>query len=199
MHGDREKMSSSLFGKKAVFTLAAAAICFLAVEGIAAVYQVITERHLPYAGEGFDLFLRELEDGAREGGSRKMPGRRTDEPVVSLHPYLGFVYNADRETPFQGHDLSRFGFYSDVDAVYRKGSEEEFVVGIFGGSVAAHMAVRAKETLVDELSRCASLEGREVIVNSVSQGGYKQPQQLMALSYILALGESSTLSSTSTA
>ncbi|MDA8018737.1 MAG: hypothetical protein MPN21_14945 [Thermoanaerobaculia bacterium] len=74
--------------------------------------------------------------------------------------------------------LSSFGDYRDLQ-------EEDFVVGIFGGSVAAQMAIFGGDILVNQLEERDV--GRVRLVNGAA-GGFKQPQQLMVFSQMLLLG-----------
>jgi len=157
----------------------------LVVEAASALRLRVTTRSWHYLGDN----IRKFEEQVR-GAAAHAP--RLDEsvepPVVSLHPYLGFVYNPDRSTFFYGWKPSRFGFYSRVDATYRRQGPDEFVVGLFGGSVAAHLNVRAEREFTEELARCSPVAGRRVVVNAICQGGYRQPQQVLALNYFLGLG-----------
>ena len=97
-----------------------------------------------------------------------------------VHPYLGFIPapNADRDT----------AFLFDGEPRPPRRSPEQFWVGIAGGSVAASFVEFADSVLVDRLRASPALAGRDVKVVSLAHGGWKQPQQLMALSYLLASG-----------
>ncbi len=98
-----------------------------------------------------------------------------------VHPYLGFVLDPYRNS----FDVSNFGFAFDKGngSLTRK-QPDTIVVGIFGGSF-ANGTVSSASSL---LPSCPAFSGRQVIVKNFSSGGYKQPQQLLALSYMLALG-----------
>jgi len=54
--------------------------------------------------------------------------------------------------------------------------------------VATHLCVYADEVLRKTLEQCPVLKGRNIRFNAICQGGYKQPQQLLALAYYLSLG-----------
>jgi hypothetical protein len=61
------------------------------------------------------------------------------------------------------------------------------VIGIFGGSVAAYFARTG--ALEAALARRPEFAGKNIVIASKgSMGGFKQPQQLFALSYALILG-----------
>ena len=72
--------------------------------------------------------------------------------------------------------------------MFQTPSAERLVVGVFGGSVADLLVGSAGETLSDAIGALPRFAGREVVVLSIAAPGYKQPQQLMALNYLLALG-----------
>lgn len=102
-----------------------------------------------------------------------------------LHPFLGYV-----EDPSVPHELaySQQGF-SIVGGQGRVPPKERFTVAIFGGSVAQHLCLGGAEVLRGELSRLPQAAGRKVWIECYALGGYKQPQQVLALAYALARGE----------
>jgi hypothetical protein len=99
--------------------------------------------------------------------------------VLSLHPYLGYVYDRDSAAGFSMH-----GFTSET--VYPK-SDNQFVIGIFGGSVADQLFVR-RQVLESTLKKIPALTQKQLVFANLAIGGFKQPQQLMALTYMLSLG-----------
>jgi hypothetical protein len=119
-----------------------------------------------------------------------------DDPAHArrvLHPYLGYVYdpafNASatrRQAGFPG--ISRQGFYI-VPEPETAGSGPVFTAAVFGGSMAMVMALEGREALVRELAASRVLRGRKIALRCYALGGYKQPQQLLALGYLLSLGE----------
>jgi hypothetical protein len=86
------------------------------------------------------------------------------------HPYLGAA-------PLR---------YDEAFRPLPKRAPEQLVVGLFGGSVALQIAKDGK----DQLSRgLAEIYGvRTVQLVNLTGGGFKQPQQLIALCYLLAQG-----------
>jgi hypothetical protein len=97
-----------------------------------------------------------------------------------LHPYLGFVLN-----PRRLDDVNEYGFpRSDADIPRRDPSR--LIVGVTGGSVAYLLCRNAGEHLKRELRRL--LPGRDIVLVSLAVPGYKQPQQVMALTYMRCLG-----------
>jgi hypothetical protein len=122
-----------------------------------------------------------------------------------IHPYRGWIARPGHRASFLKKDKpffpdglpsewalanstgNRFGYLSQVED-YRELSPEQFVIGIFGGSVASQLATIGGDAIERGIvERRPDLEGKVVVVN-VSSGAYKQPQQLFALSELLLLG-----------
>lgn len=149
-----------------------------------------------------------------EGGpfyGRSRPTARQPRPEESaattqlvLHPILGFMRRpglpvtavATRQrlermverpvdVPWVGLRANNFGFFSDHDYPFVP-TEDAYVIGIFGGSVAQWFALQGTEVLVDRLRQVPGLEGRRVEVLNFAQGAFKQPQQVQVLAYFLA-------------
>lgn len=115
--------------------------------------------------------------GTAESGSRT-----AFAAAYMLHPYLGFVRRWDPAVPGEHH-----GFVGD-GRMFEKRSPATLRVGVFGGSVAAQMVDQAGGALAEELKRIPRFRGREVVLLPVALGGYKQPQQMLALAYLQSLG-----------
>ncbi len=132
----------------------------------------------------------EVIEGAVEKARNNAPLPRHVGSEV-IHPYMGFVIDAKfhRRLRFEagGQDALDFGLALDQPGVFHEPTPGRPVVAVTGGSVAFSFARAVSGELRDEL--VSELPGFEhsVIVN-LALPGYKQPQQLMALSYFLALG-----------
>ena len=107
----------------------------------------------------------------------------------AIHPFLGFtadpgaIEGAGSET-----EAARFGFPDCATGrLFFEPSDERLVVAVVGGSVAKDAATVGLGLLA-ELSKIDRFFGREIVVLPLAAGGYKQPQQLAALAYHLALG-----------
>jgi hypothetical protein len=120
-------------------------------------------------------------------------GRPEHTPVDLVpHPFMGFVY--DPESPrllaAQGRGalpLTDHGFFSLPPPPPGKG--EELSVGVFGGSVAAYFSVDGREAMTRVLHADPALRSKRVRVYSVALGGFKQPQMMAALAYLMAQGQ----------
>jgi hypothetical protein len=108
---------------------------------------------------------------------------RDGDFVEVLHPYFGFVADPQRNQPWW--HVSDFGFIlSDKPSPITKRSPGKVVIGVFGGSFTIPVYLSLKSVL----NAHATELGREFVVINFGLGGYKQPQQLMVLNYLLALG-----------
>jgi hypothetical protein len=109
--------------------------------------------------------------------------------IFRLHPYFGFVY---RQGYVQdGVTTNNFGFLTSHDFPFRKTRSDQFVVGVFGGSVAALFSLHEPKhrVLAEALRRLPSLADKEIVILSFAGGSYKQPQQLLILNYFLSMGQ----------
>jgi len=102
-----------------------------------------------------------------------------DAPVI-LHPYFGFVI-----TPSSG-GINDYGFFADSPLVHPEA--QTVTVAIFGGSLADQVFYMGQDVLIDVLEHSPRFAGKSVRVVSTAVGGYKQPQQLNVLSFMLARG-----------
>jgi len=111
-----------------------------------------------------------------------------------VHPYFGYVYLPDRGAELHGFYVNNHAFAQSAayvkenpqccDFPARRVAKRDFIVGIFGGSVAASFAVTAQQA-----GDFQPIEGSNVRILNFASGGYKQPQQLLVLSYFLSLGQ----------
>lgn len=126
----------------------------------------------------FEAQRREVNAGDDPFGLADVPARlRIRKEIV--HPYLGYVYDPGVE-----RSSSPYGI-SDTSPVQHR-SAGRMIVGIFGGSFADDIAYGMTDELAERLN--AAFPGREFVFVKATIGGYKQPQQLMALNYFTALG-----------
>lgn len=113
--------------------------------------------------------------GAGDGSPRPVEAHLKD---LAVHPYLGYVADPDR-TP----GISADGFPGDP---FRPRAGGEAVVALIGGSVANQLALTPH--VAREIGRSAWAGGRRVRIVNLTMGGYRQPQQLLELTYLLARG-----------
>ena len=118
--------------------------------------------------------------------TEKVRIRGGEEEVI--HPYLGYVIeHRDTRCPDLGFCDDRNRNKLSAELVKKK--DNQLVVGIFGGSFAFGVSNSSTPGLLErELAALPEYSGREIIIHTFSLGGYKQPQQLIALNYHLVKG-----------
>lgn len=117
----------------------------------------------------------------------------------AIHPYLGWVMNPqltgqDDSDPDsfkvplsvdRSMSVNHLGFRDDGASVYQR-SEDQLILGIAGGSVAWGLSWEAEDLIRRRLAEY--WPDRTLRIVRLAMPGYKQPQQLMAASFLLALG-----------
>jgi hypothetical protein len=130
----------------------------------------------------------------REALLQKLPSLATvedgaDTVVVfngiprEVHPYFGFTLQRDHK------DVNNAGFPGKDDYPYRS-ETNEFVVGIFGGSLAIGQAgSQASRDVLEPgiLEHVAAAGFDKVTVLCFASGGWKQPQTFYSLAYYLGM------------
>lgn len=140
-----------------------------------------------------------------QDASEEEAGGEAPVTQVTIHPFLGWggrprpgaagaepspLRVAEGESE-EWERLNRrrnvFGHHSAVEDP-RMLRGEDFVLGVFGGSVALSLALQGGDAIVRRLEeRRPELEGSIYLVN-MAKGGYKQPQQLFLFQQMLLLG-----------
>jgi hypothetical protein len=136
----------------------------------------------------------ETASGARGDALRRVAQRA--EPVREervLHPYLGYVMDPRLAKPGVvraglSSQSIELGFPRNKEPLLQAPDPARAVIAIFGGSVADILSVAGADALRAELGRAPAFRGREIVLLSAAAPGYKQPQALMALNYLLVLG-----------
>lgn len=120
-----------------------------------------------------------------------LEGVRVGESVVErLHPYFGYVQKPGPDFR-PGFKYNNYGFISPYDYPFTKTNNNQVIIGILGGSVASNYSIYEVQNKILEkkLQQLPQFQGKELIILSLAIGGYKQPQQLITLNYLLALGQ----------
>ena len=123
-------------------------------------------------------------------------GKTLDRPRHRIHPYVGYVLagTAQEDDPeFEKRFLWQEevlesptdGFISRRK-ILQKRSEKTVIIGIFGGSTAAGYYRKGIHHTIRHLRAHPRFREMDFVIVNLAMGGYKQPQQLMALAYILA-------------
>jgi hypothetical protein len=102
------------------------------------------------------------------------PGREEWTLDYQLHPYFGFI------TPptYAGLPLKKTG-------------KNQFIIGIFGGSVAKNVYnYEVKHhVLAKALQPLPQFQNKEIVILKFANPAHKQPQQLLTLNYYLSVGQ----------
>jgi hypothetical protein len=99
-----------------------------------------------------------------------------------LHPYVGFL-PADRVLH------GRAGVASPVSGASSTDRADSVVIAVVGGSFALQFAEEGLPHLMARLRETPTFRGKTLVGLNAAAGGHKQPQQLMTVAYLLALGE----------
>lgn len=131
------------------------------------------------------------------GRERRMVAASAIAPYLrdeSLHPFFGYVVDPDvnllAEERFPGMAATPQGFLTlDGDLAPRPPGPPPLRVAVFGGSVAYVFTIHGREGLARGLAAGGVRPPGGVEVIGRALGGWKQPQQLMALAWELARGQ----------
>jgi hypothetical protein len=118
----------------------------------------------------------------------------------AVHPYFGFTHRPgvpfDVPEPLrQGTAIparlvtNNLGFVSPHRYPFKKARDDQFIVGIFGGSVGLWFCQVGAPRLVERLKRHAFFSGKDIVPLCFSHEGYKQPQEAAVLAYFLSIGQ----------
>jgi len=168
---------------KASFWIIMVLSTWLLLEGISFIgYRAINHSWFSYA-KARNALATDAPTSSSEFTVAGLSELRTGDFVEVLHPYFGFVADPQRNQPWW--HVSDFGFIlSDKPNPITKRSPGKVVIGVFGGSFTIPVYLSLKSVLN---AHAKELEKEFVVIN-FGLGGYKQPQQLMVLNYLLALG-----------
>ncbi|NJK38878.1 MAG: hypothetical protein HC835_06975 [Oscillatoriales cyanobacterium RM2_1_1] len=120
-----------------------------------------------------------------------LEGVRFGETVVErLHPFFGFVQKPGPDFR-PGFKYNNYGFIAPEDYPFKKTNPNQFLIGVLGGSVASNYAIYEVRNKVLEktIRQVPGLQNKEVVILPLAIGGYKQPQQLLVLNYMLSVGQ----------
>ncbi|MDJ1176193.1 hypothetical protein [Roseofilum capinflatum] len=110
-----------------------------------------------------------------------------DSLQLRLHPYFGYTDFKPEEPT-----INNYQFGSPRDYPVLKENDRQYLIGIFGGSGAVAIANTEAQyqIITNTLQQLPQFADREIMILNFSQGGYKQPQQLLVFNYFLSLGQS---------
>ena len=130
----------------------------------------------------------EMAVAAKRAGAT-MP-RSEPDFGAGIHPYLGFLTrDGPGQRPIEGAvQLNQQAFYDGDSPIFAR-REQDVVIALVGGSVADQFTrLGGCAALARDLADVPAYAGKELRFVLLAQRGGKQPQQLIALNYVLALG-----------
>ncbi|MGC8640216.1 MAG: hypothetical protein ACP5XB_10120 [Isosphaeraceae bacterium] len=110
-----------------------------------------------------------------------------------VHPYVGYVETPTSESGVRRTadgrvmPISEYGYIDDKLPFQSRGPDR-VVVAILGGSVASYFAVNGARRLEADLAGSPRFADKHFVFVNLALGGYKEPQQLMTLAYLMTLG-----------
>ena len=164
--------------KRVALFLAGLAVAAVCLEGVGTAW---------LAFSGLDattlrlLLAERLGEGVPGAGASLSHAGRARKQGYMIHPYLGFVYDSRDSQAVNAH-----GFIGP-DLLGNSGPET-FNVVIAGGSVAGDFFVLGWDALRGALAALPATKGRTVNIYCLAIPGYKQPQPLLAVAYLLSQG-----------
>ena len=180
------KDATALKKGKNILTLIAVnvAIAFICLESLSLAFYFINQKQFFYTRtKAKEKVVEDIE----------RIGIRLDESIVErLHPFFGYVL---KQGAFTNERLklkvNKHGFFSLYEYPFVKTNKKQFIIGVFGGSVANNFALDEyiNQRLSKKLQSYPEFADREIVILNFGNGGYKQPQQLLILNYFLALGQ----------
>ena len=169
----------ALATKLLVLGVASALALVLLEIGAAQLYARFTQRPLSRAEIAARLFGPAPAASDAALAAPPLDPRIADQPVI-LHPYFGYVANPGQPR------VNPYGFFGREPIATR--GPDVALVAVLGGSVADQLVKVGGDVLRQALAQRGPFRGRRIELINLALGGYKQPQQLLVLATLLALG-----------
>ncbi len=163
-------------GRRFLFTILAVLLIPVLLEFTLHLAYVILKQRI-YPTSQTDETLKDLAQTNQDSANSPVVKSRYKHEVI--HPYLGFVYD-----PVKSRNISYLGFFPSWDDPLVAGPPGTVTVAIFGGSFALGLYTNTKSELESNLRE----RGINARILTLGLGGYKQPQQLFTLAYLLSHG-----------
>jgi len=114
----------------------------------------------------------------------RAPTEQDENNFQSLHPYIGYVLDPRRSGNWAVND---YGFLGEPPP-FGDDRPETVSVALLGGSVAENLGIIAGQRLLEEIAKIPAFRGRRLELSLLALRGMKQPQQLIAIDWLLSLG-----------
>ena len=153
-------------------------LSFLLVEGaLHLFYRAVQRKSFPL--EGYRSAIVRIAAGEDVKGGIDLPGGEIQfgGAYEVIHPYFGFVRD-----PSKMPHTSYLGFPGEGDDPFVAPPGDTLTIAVLGGSFAEGVSTSGREAL----RRALEARGVKARVLTLAMGGYKQPQQLAVLSWLLS-------------
>ncbi|GFZ93021.1 hypothetical protein [Okeania sp. KiyG1] len=190
------KIFKLMQGIKTGFTLVSInlVLAFIGLEAVSLGFYYFQEKQLFYTRKNT---VSQVREELEKTGTRLNTDINNESILERLHPFFGYVLKEGSFTHEEsGIRVNNYGFLSKYDYPFVKSNKNQFVIGVFGGSVANDLALnsvinqaRGNEGFIEYIKRIPQFKDKEIIILSFAGGGYKQPQQLLMLNYFISIGQ----------
>ena len=169
--------------RSAAFALVASLLVVVAIELVSlGVHRIAFGTGFSYAGAQATRLSVAGEPPATS--VVRAPTEQDENNLQSLHPYLGYVLDPRRSGNWVVND---FGFLGEPPP-FGDDRPETVSVALLGGSVAENLGIIAGQRLLEEIAKIPAFRGRRLELSLLALRGMKQPQQLIAIDWLLSLG-----------
>ena len=169
-------------------------LAFIGLEAVSLGFYFSQEKQLFYTRKDT---ISKVREELEKTGTRLGTDINNQSILERLHPFFGYVLKEGSFTHEEsGIKINNYGLVSKYDYPFIKTNKNQFIIGVFGGSVANDIVVnsavnqaRGNQGFIEYLKQIPQLKDKEIIILSFASGGYKQPQQLLMLNYFLSIGQ----------
>ncbi|MCL2928999.1 MAG: hypothetical protein MGG37_13725 [Trichodesmium sp. MAG_R01] len=169
-------------------------LAFIGLEVVSLGFYYYQEKQLFYTRKNT---ISQVREELKKTGTRLGKNINNESILERLHPFFGYVL---KQGSFANEELgirvNNYGLVSKYDYPFVKSNKNQFIIGIFGGSVANDFAVNSiyngaigDQGFIQNLKQIPQLKEKEIIILCFASGGYKQPQQLLMLNYFISIGQ----------
>jgi len=142
-----------------------------------------------YKREEF-FYTRDISIYAEKAEKGAFAGNFFKTLNLAIHPYFGWVERVKRGAT-NNHGFRNVSAKDDCCDFPFKAKENQAIVAIFGGSVAGALGImsRGDDYFRKKLKNLPQFADKEIVFLTFASGGYRQPQQVMILTYYLLIGQ----------
>jgi hypothetical protein len=144
----------------------------------------------------------------RQPGATPVAEDRKRDTVQKIQPYFGQVLRPgwrptddgtfeeigkalqlDTPPDWWSFTANNYGFISPYDYPVHPKEKNAYIIGVFGGSVARAFTLQARAQFTDMIRATLNLGDRPIYMLQLASAGFKQPQQVLTLSYFMTVGQ----------